>query len=555
MPLIGRKIFSEMNMQKKTIIFVILLAIGLGLFVLFWFPNSTGARDLNMTYIFESDEPAQYTHPMRMLTPGKTWNQTLYRFFAYQHYYYGFPYYFYSAVFVLLPLKLAAGLGNISLNFLFLRQFVSVLPMIAAMLLLVYLQTGFQSYLKSIVLFLLLFSVPEVVTNSLWYHPEALVLLLIGLTFFFLVRDDLKFGRDFYLSAFFCGLTVATKLVGLFFFLAIPYYLFLGWRQKKIDLRRAFIVAAQFVAIMVAIFILANPFLFWASERNFAWKTQTDLHNSLGGGFIVTYQADPLRWYNVAVQNFATPAFLLLATASVAIGAFTGTRRLLNQLIIFWAAPFAIYISVALAIRASHFPMPILLPVFSSLPAYFTFFTLPRPTGPWLAYFKTNWLRLAMLAVGLIVVAAQFSFSLSKDIPLYVSTLNREKNNPSLQFYDELDANYLSRITLDRQLIVFRDVEIYFPNSSRYDIHFKWGVSNYYTIQKVNPDLLVLSKQHLYDYTQENLQGRDPDFALTYEFYKDALNGTVNGFTLLYQNDFGIAYISTPLYQQFFASR
>src|SRR5258708_37718872 len=173
-------------MQKKKVIFLILLLLGAGYFVLFWFPNSTGARDLTMTYIFNSDEPAQYPHMIRMLSGGETLSQTLYRFFAYQIYFYGFPYYLYSAVVVLIPLKLLVGLGSVSLNLLFLRQFDSVLPMIAAIMLLVYLQTRFESYLQSILLFLLLLSVPAVVRNDLWLHPESLVMLLIVLTFFFL---------------------------------------------------------------------------------------------------------------------------------------------------------------------------------------------------------------------------------------------------------------------------------------------------------------------------------------------------------------------------------
>ena len=129
-------------MQKKSIIILlILLFLGAVYFFLFWPINSLGARDQIMISIFEPDEFAQYSHPLRMLDqPGKTLNQSIYRFTAYQHYYYGYPFYFYSAV-ALLPLKFISGLGNTAYNMLFLRQLVSVLPMIAAVMLLVYLQT------------------------------------------------------------------------------------------------------------------------------------------------------------------------------------------------------------------------------------------------------------------------------------------------------------------------------------------------------------------------------------------------------------------------------
>jgi len=110
-------------MTKKQIsIFLILLLLGTVYFVLFWFPNATGAQDQNMLSVFNADEFAQYPHAVRMLEPGKTFSQSLYRFFAYQHYYYGFPFYFSSAVAALLPVKLLSGFGSVSLNVLWLRK-------------------------------------------------------------------------------------------------------------------------------------------------------------------------------------------------------------------------------------------------------------------------------------------------------------------------------------------------------------------------------------------------------------------------------------------------
>jgi hypothetical protein len=534
---------------KKKIVFLILAFIGVLYFVAFWFPNATGARDLNMTYIFNSDEPAQYPAVIRMLTfaSNPTLSQALYRFFAYQIYFYGFPYYLFSAVIVLLPVKLIFGLGNLQLNMLILRQFVSVLPMIAALMLLVYLQTKFESLLKSVGLFLLLLLIPGVVFNDMWFHPESLVFLFIVLTFFFLTRDDLKFGGNFYLAALFCGLAVATKQIGLFFFLAIPLYIFLGWRRKSIDTRRAVGLAAAFVAIMVAMFVFTNPFLFWASERKLALHTQVDLHQHIASGFTILYHNSPLAWFNVVAENYSTLPFLALAFVAAIIASIKSERRLLNGLILAWVIPFSLYIAFALVIRPKHFPMPILLPLYSAVPAYFTFFALPRFFNPLGDYLKKYGLRLLMFVTGLLVVAGQFVFSLNMDITQYVDTLNREKNNPSLNFYSALDQNDLSRLKPGRQLVVFRDVAMYVPNAANDKVYYQWGVSGYADIHKFNADLLLLSKQHLYDYTQPGQTAVDPNFSDAVHFYKDALAGKVQGYTLIYQNDFGMAYLSTPL--------
>lgn len=541
-------------MKKSTSVFLLLLALGAGYFFLFWAPNSTGARDFNMTFIFEQDEPAQYPHVVRRLEIRNTIPQTLYRVFAYQHYYFGFPYYGYSAL-VLLPVKLMVGLENVSLNMLLLRQFVNTLPMIFAVLILVYLQTRFKSYLKSALLFLFLLSVPAVVFNNMWIHPDSLVFLFIALTFLFLDKDDLQFGRNFYLAALFCGLAVATKLIGLFFFLAIPYYIFLGWRQKRIDTRRALVVAAAFVTIMFATFVLANPFLFWASEREFAWKTQSDLHEAMDSGFIVAYNNSPLLWLQVIEKWYGLLYFVLFAIVAMFIAAFKGESQRHNQLIAFWSIPFMIYIAFTLVIRAKHFPIPILVPVFSAVPAYFAFFAPEKFSISTGEYLKKNASKLAFTLLGVLIVGAQVVYALGRDVSMYEENLHREETSPSIQFYEKIEADYLSKIVLSRQLVIFRDVMMYVPNQPNYDDHFKWGVSDYETALKDNPDLLILNKQHLYDYTQEGQieTAADPGFALTVQFYTDVLNGSVAGYTLLYQDEFGIVYLRESLYDQFFA--
>lgn len=542
-------------MQKKSVVLITLILIGAAYFLLFWFPNSTGARDMNMTFIFEQDEPAQYSHVIGMIETRKTTAQAIYRFFAYQHYYFGFPYYLYSAL-VLLPVKFLAGLENVSLNLLLLRQFVNTLPMIVAIMILVYLQTRFQSLLKSVFLFLLLLIVPAVVFNNMWIHPDSLVFLFIVLTFFFLDKDDLRFEKSFYLAALFCGLAVATKLIGLFFFLAIPYYIFLGWYQGRIDTRKALITATLFVTIMFSTAVLANPFLLWASERAFALKTQTNLQDSIRGGFIVAYHNSPFSWLSVIENWYGLLIFVLLALIALFIAAFKGERRLLNQLIVIWAFPFMAYISFALMVRAKHFPLPILLPVFSALPAYFTFFAAPRLSNSRSDYLRKNGLRLVLIFLGTVIVGSQVFYSLTRDMSLYEENLYREETSPSIQFYAKIEQDFLSRIVLDRQLVIFRDVSMYVPNTPKYEDHFKWGVSDYHTALKNNPDVLIMNKQHLYDYTQPGQveDAKDPDFALTVQFYKDVLAGTVQGFTLLYEDNFGTVYLSTPLYEQFFSS-
>ena len=540
--------------QKKKFIILILLVTGALYFFAFWFPNATGAKDQNMISIFDADEFAQYPNAVHMLKAGDTLSESVHNFFAYQHYYYGFPFYFYSVVIALLPAKIIQGIASVSLSMLLLRQMVSVLPMIAALLLLVYLQTNFDSYLKSFLLFLLLLSVPEVVANDLWWHPESLVFLFIVLTFFFLVRDNLSVQKNFYIAAVFCGLAVGTKLVGLFFFLTIPAYLFLSWHQKRINTRKAILAALLFVVIMTATFVLSNPFLYWAAERQQALNIQIRQSKAMSAGFVVAYHNQPLSWIPVITQQYGSTAFVLLSLIALLLTVMAKPKRLLSLLIATWAVPFALYLFLEIVIRPKHFFLPIALPVFSALPAYFEQFSVPPFVGPLGMWLRKNIVHVMLLLIGFIVIGVQLYYNLQSDLNNYVDTLNRENTSPSLQFYDTLNQKYLSRLPMDTRFVIYRDVAVYVPNALNDKVYYQWGVSGYGFIHKIHADALLLGKQHLRDYTQASQTAVDPNFSDAYHFYKDALDEQVQGYTLIYQDDFGMAYISTPLYNQYFST-
>ena len=146
-------------MNKKRVIFV-LLFLSILYFLVFIYPNNTGAKTVEMISVFEPDEFAQYPHAIRMLEfKGISLRHKIWHFVAYQHYYYGFPFYALS-VLALLPVKFISGINNVQLNMAVLRQFVSVLPMITTFWLLVYIQTKFEKFWKSIIIiyFLIIYS-------------------------------------------------------------------------------------------------------------------------------------------------------------------------------------------------------------------------------------------------------------------------------------------------------------------------------------------------------------------------------------------------------------
>lgn len=575
-----------MTSKQKRILALLLLA-GALYFVLFIFPNATGAKDPAMLSIFEPDESAQYTHPMRMLSPGKSFTQNLNKFINYQHYYYGYPFYIVSIVFALLPLKLLVGIGNTAYNMLAMRQMVSVLPMVLAVLVLVWTQTRFKSYRLSLGLFLFLLTVPAVFKNSSWWHPDSLLLLFIALTFFFLDRDDLRFGKNFYLAAVAVGLATGTKLIGLFFFLAIPLYIFIGWRQKRLTLGRAALCAALFVTIMFVTFVASNPFLLNPAQRERAIRIQTKQAEAMSQGWSVLYSKGPLAWLPLIQTMYGSLAFVALAFGVAVLNLWKGQRRVLHALILAFAIPFLVYVLFTIVIKPTHFLLPAALPLYSALAGIFAVIPWPRraPTPPARAGAQAGvpaqpagagspdrskvqpnaeppqappaawptWLPWAWAGLVILVGGWQIAYNLGWDVAHYREVLHREKDSAEIQFYYALESDYLTRLPADLPLRVYRDVRTYFGSPH-------WGAetgarpTGYDRFQADNTDLILIWNQRALDYTNEGVL----DIALdrqameaAHQFYTDVKKGEVTGYTLLLRSDCCSAFLKDELYAQY----
>ncbi|NPV86592.1 MAG: hypothetical protein HPY45_11370 [Anaerolineae bacterium] len=405
----------------------LILALAVIYFVAFAIPNARGARDAHMLALTTQDEAFQYPFLIHMLTPGDTIFTTLKNFISYQHYIYGYPFYVWSAITVL-PIRLIYGSAfsqHTQILLLFLRQGVSVLPMLLAIVLLVYLQTGLRSTLPTLSLFIFLAILPGIVRqNIFWWHPDALAVLMVILTFYFLDRDALRYGRSFYLAAITCGLAIGVKLIGVFFFLAIPVYLLLGILQRKITLQKALIAGVAFAGVMAAAIVLSNPLLLFSQTREKIIETHTSHNFSFRHGWETdaVYQTGPLSWLPVLAKWYAAEWFLLFALLSTALAAWRGKKRLLNLLILCWALPYAFYLFFFIAVRPDHYWLAVILPLFSSVTALPETLTANNPTTSG----KTPRKLLIGILIGAILLA-QFIPNLNKSVRLYTRALNHER--------------------------------------------------------------------------------------------------------------------------------
>ena len=526
------------SVQKR--IFVLLLFLVAVAFVLFALPNTVASQNLSMVQIFQPDEAAPLPYVLQMIAPAPTLNLALRHFIFYDYYYYGFPFFAASAL-LLLPLQWLGRLGDMPLVMLVLRQFVSVLPMLAALLLLVYMQDGFRTY-RSPVLFAFLLSVPAVVQNNAWYHPDGITFLLVVLTLYFLKRDNLRFGWNFVLAAVMSGVATATKLVGVYFFLAVGLTLLLGLLLKKASWKKLLGMAAAFILAMGLAYLIANPFLFshWArtAYQYILYKQGGLLENGYG----VFYAKGLLAAWPDVHSSYGEIPFLLIALGTAIWGAWRGLQRLLHGLILAWFIPISVTVFFLTHFKFQYW-LPVALPLISSL-----VILLPEK---WKMDKSGHLAWLARMAL-LLVLLIQFGLFVSSDVQSFNSRLHRQQNSTSIKWYDKALAAL--KPLPDTNLHVYYDYRMYVPGNPGWVTETNFDLLEYNYIQQNHFDVLLLLEQRIKDYLNPNAPGIDPAlFARNQQFYRDADNQTITGYHLVYRDTFGLIYVRDELYQKYYS--
>ncbi len=361
----------EANQQQ---VFKVLTIIGLLYWAVFIIPNLQES-DAHTLQFFGGDEGIIYPVFTHMFAPAETFRQGMYHFFLYEDYHYGFPFYFLSAM-IVLPLHWISGgrLNEFSqMGLLLLRQFISVAPLVLSAGVLVWLQTRLRSLWKAAALFGLLLIIPEVVNyNIRFWHPDGLTTLCVVLTLFFLDRDRLSLGTNFYLAAAFCGLASSLRLYGFFFGLAIPFYLITTRVRANKSWGTVIRHALGFVGMMLAVFVLTSPYLLDNHARNQAVAVLFSKTDEFANGYAGIQDPDgifqmgleaTLKWVS---YPYAPPAYLLFLLTSLVSACLFGKQKFLNRIIILWILPLAAYLIWFVAVRSSHYWLPLMLPLYSA---------------------------------------------------------------------------------------------------------------------------------------------------------------------------------------------
>ncbi len=353
--------------QKRTTL--VLLALGLLYFCLFIPLNlkSSGSRnELNL------DEMLMLPHVEKMLSPQPDLQTALYRFLVYGDYIYGFLFYGFSAL-LLLPVKLIIGpdyADQLQLIMLLLRQFANVLPAVISCFIITWLATHFKKFWASLILFVILLTLPGVVyINNTFWHPDAINLLFIMLTLFYLDRDQFKFGPDFYFAAITCGASIATRLFGIFFFLAIGVLLAAGVIKKVLSFRKAILTGFLFIIVMAGSILVSNPYTFSPGELNAAKATFEHRQSVLANGINEPdpehiYRTGLDAWWPFFTRNYGSGVTLVFLAASAVVGAIGTKRKAFYGALLAWLLVIGTYLIGFVLVKSPWYILPFLCPLY-----------------------------------------------------------------------------------------------------------------------------------------------------------------------------------------------
>lgn len=407
--------------QKWTTL--VLLALGLLYFFIFIPLNlkSSGSRnELNL------DEMLMLPHVEKMLSTQSDLHTALYRFLVYGDYIYGFLFYGFSAL-LLLPLKLIYGpnfADHLQLVMLLLRQFANVLPAILSCFIITWLATHFKKIWASLIVFITLLTLPGVVyINNTFWHPDAINLLFIALTLFYLDRDQFRFGPNFYFAAITCGASIATRLFGIFFFLAIGVLLAAGIIKKVLSIRKAVLTGFLFILVMVGSILVSNPYTFSPGELTAAKATFEHRQSVLANGINEpdpehVYRTGLDAWWPFFTPNYGSGVTLVFLAASALAGALGKKRKSFYGALLAWLVVIGTYLIGFVLVKSPWYILPFLIPLYSGAMAISenldVVFERISPS-------KAQLIRIGVLALMAALGVFQISQNLRSLVPLFLS--------------------------------------------------------------------------------------------------------------------------------------
>ncbi|MBC8507540.1 MAG: hypothetical protein H8D34_21955 [Chloroflexi bacterium] len=251
---------------------------------------------------------------------------------------------------------------------------------------------------------------------------------------------------------------------------------------------------------------------------------------------------------NRIVWPFYAHWFTLIIMLLGLVKGITSPRfRLLNVMILMYILPYLFTVGTS-SIRPLYF-LPLIIPLGSSLVHLF-----PER----ISFGKDVWRQFTLQKVNqllfpvgvMILLLIQFGIYIQKDIQIYTDILHREERSESIAFYHDIEQLLVEQ-NIDKQpLKIYRDPTAYVPPKPNYDILMKWKLASYDYVNQHQPDLLLLEMAYVIEFIKPDVveSAVDPGDMLAWQqFYGDAYQNQLDGYSIFYQNEFGLALIHNEL--------
>ena len=408
--------------------------------------------------------------------------------------------------------------------------------------------TQYEDFFRSVFLFVFLAMIPEVFGNSLWWHPDTLTTLWVVLTIFALYKDNLCFGRWFYWAAFFCGLATGTKVIGLYFFAAVALYLVMGILQRRVSVYAQIGRGAAFLAVMAATIFVTNPLLAVPHYSRDILQSLAEHRklNEFGGVFNSPFALrgarGPAAWYVESLRHCFGYWWLLLSALFLCILSIVRDprKRLLATIILAWSVPLGLYIMLFVANKSGRYFLPVLLPLLSCIGA-----PIVWQFGKW--GLKRNSVHVAL--AGLLLASGFQLWSYVKtNTDTYVYILNREKDNPAIEFYNKLADCFFSRLPHGTSVTVLQQSFLYMPplqNVSKVSIEL-YGPMAHSAIEHMQPDLILFQNVYIEKFTDPVVIADtfDPERVESCaKIFRKAKTNSIPGYYKLLETEHFVAFV------------
>jgi hypothetical protein len=281
--------------------------------------------------------------------------------------------------------------------------------------------TRFRPGWIALALFVFLLIVPGVVRyNVRFWHPDGLTVLAVVLGLYFLDRDRLRLGPNFFYAAVFCGLASAIRLAGFFFFLAVGGALLLIGLRRMASWRTVLARGAAFTALMALTIVLASPFLFHPAARARFGEIMAEKTGEMRSGYDEpdpegVYRTGLDAWLPFVEQNYGAGFFLAFTLISLLAGAAYGSQARANLLALAWFLPAMGYLVFLVAVKSYQYMLPPLMPFLAGA------FNLPLLVAA--GWPRDRRLRTALLVGSLALLLLQAATWLPADVALWLERL------------------------------------------------------------------------------------------------------------------------------------